>query len=134
MEALSPQIAEARAKTILAYLKSVTQEGYDVTVMAKGASPENPNNAHLAFTLSASDIKSAPDNVKKTLPVPQEVQKMARHYESTIVLPTEGSIVLWYLKPVTGKHSHIVSYGRQLHAGGTEAEWLREKLEARKIN
>lgn len=134
METISAAAAEARAKTMLAYLSTVTEQSYDVTVLAKGASPNNPNNAQLTFVLSASDIKSAPLALKNILPVPVEIQKKARKYESTIALPQEGKlVVLWLLKPITGNHSHdSVSYGLHLHAGGTEADWLKQKLEARK--
>lgn len=134
METPSTQATEARAKTMLAYLSAVTEQGYDVTVLAKGASPNNPNNAQLTFVLSASEIKSAPHALKNILPVPLEIQKRARRYESTITLPQEGKLILlWLLKPNTGNHSHdSVSYGLHLHAGGTEIEWLKQKLEARK--
>lgn len=134
METISTAAAEARAKTMLAYLRSVAEQGYDVKVIAKGASPDNPNNAQLTFVMSASDIKSAPLALKNILPVPLEIQKRARRYESTIALPQEGkNILLWLIKPITGNHAHdSVSYGLHLHAGGTEAGWLRQKIEARK--
>lgn len=132
METLSPQQVEARAKTMLTYLAGITEQAYDVTVITRGASPDNPNNAHILFVLPASDIKSAPEGLRRILPVPEEVQKVARRYESTIVLPTGKNILMLYLKPVTGSHSQCPTYGIQLHAGGTEAEWLKQQIEARK--
>ncbi|KKS83404.1 MAG: hypothetical protein UV59_C0040G0001 [Candidatus Gottesmanbacteria bacterium GW2011_GWA1_43_11] len=132
METLTPQQAEARAKTMLAYLRGINEKDYNITVLAQGASPQNPDNAHLEFTLTTSDIKSAPDGLKRILPVPQEVQKRARRYESTIILPAAKSTLMWYIKPVIGNHSQALTYGITLHAGGTETEWLKRQIEARK--
>lgn len=134
MEKLSPKQTEARTKAMLAYLKGITEQGYDVTVIPKGASPNNPNNAHLAFALAPSDIKTAPQDIKRIFPVPQEKQQKARRYETTIVLPQEGkNTVMWFFKPITGNHSSdFVSYGLQLHAASTELEWLKLRIEAKK--
>ena len=132
METLTPQQAEARARTMLAYLRGITSENYDVKVLAVGDSPNHPNNASLEFTLSATDIKSAPDHIKAILSVPVEIIKISRRYESTIVLPTDGRNIIWYIKPDTGKHSHTPTYGRPLHAGSTELDWIRQRIETRR--
>lgn len=134
MEKLTPQQAEARAKTMLAYLRGITEAGYDVKVLASGESEEHSNNAVIEFTLSRQAVKSLPNNVRRIFPVPEEKQQHSRRYDSTLILPDgKSSTVVLYLKPITGNNAQdSISYALVLAAAGSEMDWVRQILEARK--